>query len=214
MNETIFVTKCCLSPVYFEDIQLGFEEKIGCSRCNKVCELVEVCAYCLGTGEIAYDEDDGEGHSARGVDVQPCRMCRDALKPIDGIKKYHHPYLFTIPANTLKVGKMYHFRTTLKNFEYKPKLYLTINGKTQLIKPMKKYKVLKGIVRILFWSAVIASFITAMIYGVNKSEVVRCNELVKQASEGYTNFYISTYENQVCQAHGIIINAPIATSTK
>lgn len=30
------------------------------------------CAYCDGTGEVATDEDDGEGHIMRGVGTQKC----------------------------------------------------------------------------------------------------------------------------------------------
>lgn len=33
----------------------------------------ELCEYCGGTGEIATDVDDGEGHIMRGVgDLKPC----------------------------------------------------------------------------------------------------------------------------------------------
>ena len=35
----------------------------------------EICATCGGTGEIAIDEDDGEGHSAAGVGSAPCPDC-------------------------------------------------------------------------------------------------------------------------------------------
>ena len=30
------------------------------------------CEYCRGEGEVAHDEDDGEGHIMRGVDIKKC----------------------------------------------------------------------------------------------------------------------------------------------
>ena len=35
-------------------------------------EATEECEYCGGTGEVATDEDDGEGHTMRGVGSQKC----------------------------------------------------------------------------------------------------------------------------------------------
>lgn len=35
-----------------------------------------VCLYCLGEGEIATDEDDGEGNMMRGVGVEKC-ICQN-----------------------------------------------------------------------------------------------------------------------------------------
>lgn len=32
----------------------------------------QVCEHCLGDGEIAQDEDDGEGHIMRGVNIKKC----------------------------------------------------------------------------------------------------------------------------------------------
>lgn len=37
------------------------------------------CAECGGTGEVATDEDDGEGHTMRGVGSQPC-ICQSSSK--------------------------------------------------------------------------------------------------------------------------------------
>lgn len=31
-----------------------------------------VCEWCEGTGEVATDEDDGEGHTMRGVGTKKC----------------------------------------------------------------------------------------------------------------------------------------------
>lgn len=33
------------------------------------------CPTCCGTGEVPADEDDGEGHTARGVASAPCPDC-------------------------------------------------------------------------------------------------------------------------------------------
>ena len=35
-----------------------------------------VCSECLGTGELSIDEDDGEGHIARGVGSRKCSCKR------------------------------------------------------------------------------------------------------------------------------------------
>lgn len=32
----------------------------------------DVCEWCGGTGEVATDEDDGEGHTMRGVGTKKC----------------------------------------------------------------------------------------------------------------------------------------------
>ena len=32
----------------------------------------DVCGYCGGTGELACDESDGEGHIQRGVGIEKC----------------------------------------------------------------------------------------------------------------------------------------------
>lgn len=35
----------------------------------------ELCEWCEGTGEVATDEDDGEGHIMRGVGTKKC-ICK------------------------------------------------------------------------------------------------------------------------------------------
>lgn len=32
----------------------------------------EKCEWCEGTGEVVVDEDDGEGHTMRGVGTRKC----------------------------------------------------------------------------------------------------------------------------------------------
>jgi hypothetical protein len=39
-------------------------------------EAMNVCEECGGTGEISTDEDDGEGHTMRGVGTRPCPLCK------------------------------------------------------------------------------------------------------------------------------------------
>jgi hypothetical protein len=51
------------------DIDL-FEES------NVIAEFISAeCALCDGTGEVATDEDDGEGHIMRGVGTETC-LCQ------------------------------------------------------------------------------------------------------------------------------------------
>ncbi len=45
----------------------------ACVKCNTFCQIAEVCAYCHGTGEVVGDEEDGEGHTNRGVLINKCR---------------------------------------------------------------------------------------------------------------------------------------------
>lgn len=47
---------------------------------------------------------------------------------------------------------------------------------------------------------------------VARSEVFSCNELVAQSEEGYRNFYITSWQKDMCDAHGIFINAPVGDS--
>lgn len=47
---------------------------IQCEACGADCQ--EVCEFCGGEGEYYGDEDDGEGHVARGVTGPfPCPVC-------------------------------------------------------------------------------------------------------------------------------------------
>ena len=60
------VSNCCSA---FEDE--SYNEDTGfCKDCKEHCEFV--CADCGGTGEIAVDETDGEGHTMKGVGSQKC----------------------------------------------------------------------------------------------------------------------------------------------
>lgn len=70
MMETTYISKCCGAEVR----EVYCYEHV-CKKCNRLCQVEEVCEYCLGTGEIPTDEDDGEGHTARGVGTRKC-FCR------------------------------------------------------------------------------------------------------------------------------------------
>lgn len=74
MNEKIFVSKCCGVEVK----EIENDEGYMCPKCNTPCftGIKIVCAYCLGTGVIHSDEDDGEGHTMRGVGVEKCHCKR------------------------------------------------------------------------------------------------------------------------------------------
>lgn len=52
-----------------------------CPGCKEHCEAI--CADCEGTGEVAVDVDDGEGHTMRGVGSQKC-LCRIDDSESDG----------------------------------------------------------------------------------------------------------------------------------
>ncbi len=58
---------CCKAPVV-EALQGGYV----CLECSNKCDIEEVCGECYGTGEVAIDVDDGEGHSMAGVGTIKC----------------------------------------------------------------------------------------------------------------------------------------------
>lgn len=72
---TVIISKCCRAEVRETDVP---EEVYfyTCEKCNKECDTEEVCEFCLGEGEYATDESDGEGHIQRGVGTQVCRACK------------------------------------------------------------------------------------------------------------------------------------------
>jgi len=56
-----------------EATQAAYEELDGGTLQFTITSADEgACAECGGTGEIATDEDDGEGHTARGVGTKKC----------------------------------------------------------------------------------------------------------------------------------------------
>ena len=75
--ETTEISVCCRTEVT-EDYKPDTRDKYEdidiyiCNKCKQECKVETVCADCLGTGEIVYDEDDGEGHLQRGVGTRKC----------------------------------------------------------------------------------------------------------------------------------------------
>jgi len=59
---------------------------------------------------------------------------------------------------------------------------------------------------------IILAFIIGFVYllnaGFKKQEIVDCYHLVGQ-SEEFANFYITNWQKEMCDAHGISINAEV-----
>lgn len=73
MHETTIISKCCKAEVSnYCDAEDTCRTLHMCNRCGFDCEVTKVCMYCLGTGKISIDEEDGEGHTMRGVGEQRC----------------------------------------------------------------------------------------------------------------------------------------------
>lgn len=79
-TETIFLSKCCKEKAIADWIETpaGGEPKTvyTCTKCEKECEVDEVCAECLGTGEVTTMEYvyPGEPHMAP-IGTKPC-LCQ------------------------------------------------------------------------------------------------------------------------------------------
>ena len=66
MNETTLHCKLCnCEDIDEEEVDEGVH--VGCGG-----EIEEVCAYCLGTGEVVTDGMDSSGNIERGVNSQRC----------------------------------------------------------------------------------------------------------------------------------------------
>ena len=65
---------------------------------------------------------------------------------------------------------------------------------------------------VLVWSLFIAGFVFALMYffnaGLDRQEVVDCNKMQSQSMQ-YSNFYLLQWQKDMCDAHNIIIEAPI-----
>lgn len=69
---------------------------------------------------------------------------------------------------------------------------------------------MKTILQIVLGIAAIAVFVLILSTGLDKQEVVDCNNLVSQSEEfANAGFYITSWEKEMCDAHGITINAPV-----
>lgn len=64
----LLITRNNMSIIYCEKHHRHYDSDfdIDCLECEEECE------YCGGTGEVATDEDDGEGHIMRGVGTEKC----------------------------------------------------------------------------------------------------------------------------------------------
>lgn len=78
-TEKTNISKCC--NVQVEYIYDDKSDGYICSKCHKTCEVEEVCALCLGTGEVSTMEPvyPGEPHMA-DIGTRTC-LCR--LKEAD-----------------------------------------------------------------------------------------------------------------------------------
>jgi hypothetical protein len=51
-------------------------------------------------------------------------------------------------------------------------------------------------------------FFIGFMFGIDNLEVIRCNEL-KEMSEKYPDFYITSWQKSMCDYHEIKISAPV-----
>ncbi len=45
--------------------------------------------------------------------------------------------------------------------------------------------------------------------GMERDEIYRCRTLMEQAADYAPHFFLASWEDEMCRAHGIIINAPV-----
>lgn len=55
----------------------------------------------------------------------------------------------------------------------------------------------------------IALLYFALSIGISRSEIAECDTWSQQAKEFPSQFYLLSWQDQQCRAHGIVINAPI-----
>lgn len=70
--ETTEISKCCNA-----EVEYVYDDKSDghiCKKCHKTCDIEEVCAECLGTGEVSTSEQvyPGEPHMA-DIGTRKCR---------------------------------------------------------------------------------------------------------------------------------------------
>lgn len=82
--ETTYISKCCKTPTKEDE---NDEQIRICTKCQKNCEVEEVCAHCLGTGEVwaMGSVYPGEPHQAL-VDMRDCPFCKHSPDPLDYIR--------------------------------------------------------------------------------------------------------------------------------
>ena len=69
METTLYCKKCNKADLDEYDVYNG-----KCIECGT--EVEEVCAHCLGTGEIVEDGRDSNGNIERGVESRKCPFCK------------------------------------------------------------------------------------------------------------------------------------------
>lgn len=67
---------------------------------------------------------------------------------------------------------------------------------------------IKDVVAAILILTVIFAVVATFIYGFDKSEEVKCLQLLTQ-SEEYPFFHLSVFEKEMCDYQGIIIDAPV-----
>lgn len=83
--ETTLISKCHSVEVAERYDESGLFHT--CSKCYMVCEVEEVCAFCLGDGEVSTDETDSDGNVEQGVGTQKC-VCRIDEEEYDEDERY------------------------------------------------------------------------------------------------------------------------------
>lgn len=68
--------------------------------------------------------------------------------------------------------------------------------------------VIKDIIVGILICTVLFALVVALIHGLDKSEEVECYKLQDQSVE-YPSFHLTKVEKQMCDFHGIKINAPV-----
>lgn len=77
-----------------------------------------------------------------------------------------------------------------------------------ITKSIKRNHMKNTILATLAILATAAVFALALGYGWNKQEIVDCNTWAQQAN-AYPAFYLTHWQKDQCDAHGITINAPV-----
>jgi len=69
---------------------------------------------------------------------------------------------------------------------------------------------MKTALKVLITLAVVVGFLFLVNHAIRAQEVVDCNKLVAQSQEfAEAGFYITSWQKDMCDAHGISINAPV-----
>lgn len=76
MDEEKYRSSCCESGfTEYNNEQSTNEASYRCNQCQRICDVVQVCGYCMGTKEIITDERDEAGNVAKGVVSKKCTHC-------------------------------------------------------------------------------------------------------------------------------------------